>query len=280
MLTAVILAGSRPGIDPVAASEHVHCKALVRIGRATMLEHVIDALEAAGIERIAVISESEAVAQIATERGVAWLAAGQGPSDSALKALETLGSPLLVTTVDHPLLQPQWVRQFLADAPASADAVAMLARREDVEAAIPGSRRTWLRFSDGHWSGCNLFLLRTPRAAGALRFWQQVEKNRKRPWRIAGAIGPGTLARYLLGRLPRAEAFTSLGRTMGSEVAAVTASSGLAAVDVDTVADLRLVRSILEGQVADDSPPLAPGHSLRLEPALSADGAVPVHRKG
>lgn len=276
MVTAIILAGSRPGSDPVAASENVSSKALVRIGRATMVEHVIDALKAAGIERIVVMSGADEVARIAAARGAACLAPGSGPSDSALAALETLGAPLLVTTVDHPLLKPEWIRQFLADVPATADAIAMLARREDVEAALPGSRRTWLRFSDGHWSGCNLFLLRTPRAAGALRFWQQVEKDRKQPWRIARAIGPVTLVRYLLGRLPRAEAFASLGRTMGSQVAAVTASSGLAALDVDTVADLRMVRSILEGQAPSDGPPLASEAARPLEPALDADSAPSV----
>jgi GTP:adenosylcobinamide-phosphate guanylyltransferase len=278
MVTAVILAGSRPGSDAVAESENVSSKALIKIDGASMLEHVIDALEAAGIGRIVVMSDAGPVAQIAADRGVAVLAPAQGPSDSALKALELLGAPLLVTTVDHPLLRPQWIRQFLADAPTGADIVAMLARREDVEAAIPGSRRTWLRFSDGHWSGCNLFLVRTAGARGALKFWKQVEEDRKQPWRIARAIGPVTLVRYLVGRLSRAEAFTSLGRTMGSEVAAVTASSGLAALDVDTAADLRLVRSIIEGRLLDDRAPMEAGAGVVLEPALSADGAATVHR--
>src|SRR3546814_4006317 len=41
----------------------------------------------------------------------------------------------------------------------------LLARREAIEAAAPATRRTYLRFADGDWSGCNLFHFASPRAA-------------------------------------------------------------------------------------------------------------------
>ena len=49
-------------------------------------------------------------------------------------------------------------------------------------------RRTWLRFADGQWSGCNLFLLQSRRAQAAIATWSAVEADRKRPWRIAAAF--------------------------------------------------------------------------------------------
>ena len=51
---ALVLAGSRGGVDPVADYAGVSDKALIRIGGATMLERVVVALRAAGAERIAV----------------------------------------------------------------------------------------------------------------------------------------------------------------------------------------------------------------------------------
>jgi GTP:adenosylcobinamide-phosphate guanylyltransferase len=275
MVTAIILAGTRPGRDPVAADENVSCKALVNIGGITMLERVIDALAAAGIERIVVVCDEGPVTQIATERGATTLAPGLGPSDSAFRALHLLGAPLLITTADHALLKPEWIRQFLADAPISADVVTMLAPREKVEASIPGSRRTWLRFSDGHWSGCNLFLLRTEKANRALQLWKQVEQDRKHPWRIARKIGPVTLARYLLGKLSTSEAFASLGRMAGFEVGVVAAADGLAALDVDTVADLHRVRAIVEGCSPKDSACMIADAGRVLEPALAPSGIAP-----
>ena len=74
--------------------------------------------------------------------------------------------PLLVTTADHALLQTRWVEEFLAACPASADVAAALARRDRVQAAVPDTRRTWLRFADGDFSGCNLFLMARPASAG------------------------------------------------------------------------------------------------------------------
>ena len=147
------------------------------------------------------------------------------------------------------MLRPQWIADFVADTPSHADVAILLARRALVEAALPGTRRTWLRFADGAWSGCNMFLLNTPAAAAAIRTWEAVESERKQPWKIAARLGAGTLLSYLSGRLTRAEAIARLGHKVGLEAAVVAAHDGLAAVDVDKTADLVQVRQILGGGV-------------------------------
>jgi CTP:molybdopterin cytidylyltransferase MocA len=250
LVSAIILAGSRPGVDPVAQSENLSAKALVDIGGRTALDRVIDALQGAGIERIVVAAPAGPVAEIAAARGLETVEPAAGPSESVSRAFDLLGAPLLVATADHPLLRPEWIRHFIAEVPADADVATMLAEREKVEAAIPGSKRTWLKFSDGHWSGCNLFLLCNANASWALRAWKQVEQDRKRPWRIAWRIGPLTLARYALGRLSSDQAFARLGRTIGVEARVVPAPDGLAALDVDSVADLQMVRAIFASRAA------------------------------
>ena len=248
---ALILAGSRPGApDPVALSERVAHKALAEVGGATMLERVARALQAAGVARIAVSADAPAVVALAARLGLEIIAPAAGPAQSVANALAVLGAPLLVTTADHALLDPAWVRDFLTDTPPGSDVAVLLARREAVEAAAPGSRRTWLRFADGQWSGCNLFLLATPNAAAALVLWRRVEAERKRPWRLAARIGVGTLVQYLLGRLALGAAVARLGRRNGMAAAVVAARDGLAAVDVDRPGDLVQVRSILAAREA------------------------------
>ena len=111
--------------------------------------------------------------------------------------------------------------------------------------AAPGSRRTYLRFADGDWSGCNLFLLATPQAIAAIQLWQTVERDRKRPWRIVRRLGPGLLLRYLLGRLSLSDAVAALGRRIGVSAVVVECPDGLAAVDVDKPSDLDFVRNHL-----------------------------------
>ena len=166
------------------------------------------------------------------------------------EGIAALGTPLMVTTADHALLHPDWVRRFRADAPPSADVAVLLARHDVIERAAPGTKRTYLRFADGAWSGCNLFQFATPRSIAALDLWAQVEADRKRPWRIVRRLGVGTLLRYLSGRLTLVDAVAHLGRMAGLNAAAVATPHGLAAVDVDKPGDLDLVRALLTEQRA------------------------------
>jgi len=244
-ITALVLAGSRGVPDPVALAEGVAHKALIPVSGEPMLARVIMALRDAGIERIAVSASDQAVTAMARQLGAEILTPLAGPSASVGAGLALLGTPLLVTTCDHALLRGAWVRDFLADIPAAADVALLLARREAVEAALPGSRRTWLRFADGQWSGCNLFLLASPRAEAAIATWSAVEADRKRPWRIAMRLGLGTLISYATGRLGLSEAVSRLGRRIGIEARLIEARDGLAAVDVDKPGDLAEVRRLL-----------------------------------
>lgn len=247
-VSGLILAGSRPGaLDPVASAEGVSHKALADIGGQPMLAHVVAALREAGIARVAVAANDPLVIAAAGGLGCEIIAAAAGPSASVAAGFEKLGAPMLVTTSDHALLRGEWVSRFLDDAPGEADVAILLARREAIEQAMPGSRRTYLRFADGQWSGCNLFLLASDRARAAIETWKMVEADRKRPWRIIRRLGPLTLVRYLLGQVTLAEALRRLGALCGAEVAAVPSRFGLAAVDVDKPADLELVRGITGG---------------------------------
>ena len=243
---ALVLAGSRPGgLDPVAAAEGVAHKALVDVAGMPMLARVLRALREAGVEQIGLVADLPEVLSIGYAFGAFPLAPGAGPSASVASGFAQLGAPLLVTTADHALLRAEWVADFVEDTPRAADVAVLLARRRAIEAAVPGARRTYLRFADGEWSGCNLFLLRTARAQAAIDTWEAVERDRKRPWRIASRLGLATLISYLAGRLTLDEAITRLGRKVGVEARAVAARDGLAAVDVDKPGDLVQVRQIL-----------------------------------
>lgn len=244
--TALVLAGERPGApDPAAAYAGVAHKALIELEGRPLLARVVGALRDAGATRIAVSTSTAQVAALAASLGVEVIAASSSPSLSVAQGVEALGFPVLVTTADHALLQPPWVRQFLDDAPADADIAALLAPQAAVVQAAPQTQRTYLRFADGRYSACNLFLLRTPAALNLISLWRAVEAERKRPWRIAARLGLVTLLLYALGLLTLDGAVTRLGRRAGVRAAAVRTPYGLAAVDVDKPSDLDLVRALV-----------------------------------
>jgi len=173
------------------------------------------------------------------------LKSATSPSRSVGEALDHCGTPLLVTTADHALLQAEWVKYFLDHIPADADAVVALANKAAILEAVPDTARTYLRFADDHYSGCNLFLFATPAAAGAVRFWREVEAERKRPWQMLRRLGLIFALRYAIGQLPLNAAITRLGELSGTRAAVVKMPFGRAAVDVDKPADLDLVKRIL-----------------------------------
>ncbi len=249
-----MLAGGRGGAaDPMAAAVGVPVKALVPVAGVAMLERVVAALAGSrGVGRIVVCGAPEAgalglpgVAALHRAGRLALLGAAASPSRSVAAALAALGTPLLVTTADHALLRPATVEHFLGAAPDGADAVAGLARASLVREAFPGSRRTFLRFRDGSWSGCNLFLLRGPAAAGAVAFWRRVEDERKRPWRMLRLVSPLLALRQALGLLTLRGALDALGRRTGARLATVELPWAEAAVDVDSPADLALAAGLL-----------------------------------
>lgn len=244
---ALVLAGSRGGVDPVADYAGVSHKGLIPLGGQTLLARVLGALDRAGATRIGVSTSDIAIIDALPGFETASpLPAAGGPSQSVHDAASLMGTPLLVTTVDHALLQPEWVSEFLAKAPADADIAILLAPEAVVRAAAPETKRTYWRFKDGGYSGCNLFLLRNDTALHAVDFWRKAEALRKQPWRIAALLGPVMLVRYALGLMTLDETLERLGRAAGVRAVAVRSSYGLAAVDVDKPEDLDLVRSIVE----------------------------------
>ena len=248
---ALVLAGSRGPGDPLAVHAGVSHKAMIEVGGEPMLARVARALAEAGYARVVVVIERpELVEQLADEGRfpptvvVETLPAAEGPSLSVAQALERLGTPLLVTTADHALLRPEWVRWFVDHVPEGADVAAALARSDLVMAAAPEARRTFLRFSDGAFSGCNLFYFATPAAHRAVGLWREVEAHRKQPVKLLRRLGLVTAVRYALGALPLSAALARLGALAGVRCAVVEMPFGEAAIDVDKPADLELARRL------------------------------------
>jgi GTP:adenosylcobinamide-phosphate guanylyltransferase len=252
--TALVLAGQRPGVDALAARFGTATKALIPVAGEAMLSRVLTALLAAPqVARIVVLAQD--APQLRAHGDLAWAiedarlsfrVSGPTISGSVLGALEdpAIGLPLLVTTADNVMLSPATVAEFIAGA-GKADVSVAFVERRNLETAVGPNRRTWLAFSDGAFTGANLFALTGAAAANALRFWEKVEADRKSVLRLAAHFGPVLMARLLLGRLSLRDALAAAGARIGATVAPVVLSDGRMGVDVDKPEDHALAERLL-----------------------------------
>ena len=257
--TAIILAGKRPGKDPVAEAAGVACKSFAPIDGRPMVLRVLDALAATrqvgsqilcGLPQSMIDHEPELKARI--ERGSVKVMAGHStPSASTLSALQSLPAdiPILVTTADHALLTPQIVEYFCDEAHRiECDLAVGMTSYDRVISAFPGTRRTAIKFSDDAYSGCNLFGFLNQRSHRAAAFWRRIEQKRKKPLRMIGALGWWTVLQYLMGRFSLAEGLQKLSDKMQIRIGAVLIPFPEAAVDIDTADDWHFVQQLVKKQ--------------------------------
>ncbi|GGE82391.1 nucleotidyltransferase family protein [Sphingomonas prati] len=254
--TALVLAGQRPGIDPLADAFGAEWKALIPVGGLPMLDRVLRTLLACPeIDRIVVAGQApDALAQgwRAAEPRLSFTQSQGGISRSiaAVAGTPTAPWPVLVTTADHPLLTPDMVAAFLTGAGEADVAVGMVERRTML-AAYPDAKRTWLHFRGGAYSGANLFALRTPRAQPALALWAQAEQDRKRALKLFWHFGPLLALRAVTRTISGPNALRTAGRRLGLDARLVALPQAEAAIDVDKPADHTLAERILAAHQAD-----------------------------
>lgn len=253
--TALVLAGSRGPADPVATHCGVRHKALAPVAGVPMVARVLRSLAASRhVGRIVLCLEAPelltTVPEIArlTEAGrLGTMLSAASPSASVGAALRSIEAPypLLVTTADHPLLTTTMVDHFCSALSDGCDVAVALATASLIRREYPGAVRTFYQLGGEGYSGCNLFAFRTPQAGRAAGFWSEMERHRKRPWRLVSAIGPMTLVRFLLGMLDVRTVERLLSRRIGAGVRIVEMPFAEAAIDVDKPADLELAETIL-----------------------------------
>ncbi|AVA12607.1 nucleotidyltransferase family protein [Sphingopyxis sp. MG] len=248
-IPAILLAGSRPGPDPLLTGSGVSTKALLPIAGQPMLVHVVAALRASPLVGPITIL-AQASAELAAEPGLAGFAdlhfadSGQGISASLAAALPEGDAPVLVTTADNVLLTPAMIAAFLTDAEDSDVAVAMV-ERGVLLARYPESKRTWLKFRGGWWSGAHLFRLRGRRVLPLLDFWGRIERDRKKGLKIVAAFGPWLLIGALLRLFTIQQGVARAGRRFGLKAKVVPMAEGEACIDADKPADIELIERIL-----------------------------------
>ena len=253
-ITAILLAGSRPTPDPLAVAAGVAVKPLVPVAGEAMINYPARALLAhPAIGQLIVLTQSSdpfaanpATAWLVDHPSVRFERSGAGIASSLLALLERgdVPFPMLLTTADHVLLDAAMLDQFVGEA-AGADIAVAMVERATLLARYPQSRRTWLKFRDGWWSGANIFWFGSDRARPVIALWQEVEQDRKKGWKIVSAFGPLALIGTLLRILTLRGGIARIGARFGLSARLVAMTRAEACIDADKVDDVVLIEAIV-----------------------------------
>ena len=250
--TAVVLAGSRPGRDPFPKQFGTDLKPLIPIAGEPMVRRPVAALLGSGdVGRIIVVSQSpKRISAALPEDARVEVRQSQWTIAETIEKLiigRVADFPLLVTTADHALLDGEMIAEFIAGAE-GADVAIGVVERQSLAARLPQSKRTWLAFRGGAYSGANLFALGSMKSLAALEQWRSVEQDRKKGWRLLSALGPAVLLGALLRMRTIDQTVRAIAGKLGMATRVVVLSNPLAAVDVDKPVDHAIVEAILAGK--------------------------------
>ncbi|WP_176590164.1 nucleotidyltransferase family protein [Sphingobium sp. EM0848] len=253
-ITAILLAGWRPVPDPLAVAAGVEAKPLAPVGGEPMINRPARALLShPAIGRVIVLTQAPEL--FAADPATAWIAghpkvrfetSGGGIASSLVALLDRgdLPFPMLMTTADHVLLDGAMLDQMVREASGTDIAVAMV-ERGTLLARYPGSRRTWLKFRDGWWSGANIFWFGSVKARSVIALWREVEQDRKKGWKILSAFGPLALLGAVLRISTLRGGIARVGRRFGLVARLVAMDKAEACIDADKPDDVVLIEKIL-----------------------------------
>lgn len=235
---AVVLAGG-DSKDPMAEAAGVGSKALVPFAGRPMAVHVVEALLAASaishivyvgaeLERLGMKGPTQAVSAVQPgDRFAASLARGV---EAALS--RSPKASLLVVTADIPWLSGAAVDRFVRAA-GSSDLAYPIVPEGIARAQFPAQERTFVRLTQGRFTGGNVLLLKPRLVQPLLELADRFYRARKNPFAMAALLGPLTLLDLMLGRadLERLERLVS--RRLGGVARAVVSEDACLAADID-----------------------------------------------
>lgn len=247
-MDAIILAGGLNS-GPLRRVSQAQYEAEIEIAGRPMLDYVILALKnVQTITRIVVVGSASMLSE--EIRSSIDLIASPGDSliDSLTNGLDTLSTdePVLVLTSDIPLISKEAVEDFLRRCrERSGDVYYSFVSKELNEEKYPGVQRTYVKLSDGTFTGGNLVLLAPGIIKGNRELLFKAAALRKKPLQLGKMLGWRCLVYLLLGKLTiRAIEERVLKMFMINAIGIISPYPEVG-IDVDKPSDLKLAKEVL-----------------------------------
>lgn len=241
-MRAVITAG---GTVRGAFAEAIgtHVKALAPFGARTLLDVVLDACDAAGIEGIALVGGPGVRAHVAARDGVRVIDAAPDGRTNLLRALDAWpGERFVYLTSDLPFADATGLHDLIAR---SADYALTMALADVTayEARFPGAPAHSVALRGERVANGNAFVIAPGAVDPARRLATQFFDARKSLLRIASLLGPSICLRFATRQLGIAELEAYGRRRLGVAVGAIRGCDPGLCYDVDTLEEYVYARA-------------------------------------
>jgi CTP:molybdopterin cytidylyltransferase MocA len=252
-MDCVVLAGGIPGpANPLFTQTQGKPKALLRIGQATMLELVVEALiDANSVQNIVVVG-IENIESMRLRYPIDFVPNRGSMIANASAGTEWLiqsnpdASHALFCTSDIPTVTGPIIDRFVASClPLDCAAYYSMVTREVMEERFPQSGRTFVNLGNVHLAGGDLVVARPDLADSNREILQLIASGRKQAWKLARIVGPSTLLKFLLHRLTISDIETRAQKVLDQPVKVIVSPDAELAMDVDNPDHLALLRHYL-----------------------------------
>jgi len=249
-INGLILAGGTLD-DKLRDRTQVTNEALIPLGQRFMVEYVAQAIKKSdSVSKIAIVGPVDQLRdKFKDDPDIVLAPGGDTVALSVVNGLGVLPESdyVLISSSDIPLISGQSLEGFISACKEAgpADIYYPIVERSLSERTYPGAQRTFVRLTDGSFTGGNVFLLRPEIVSSRVKIADELIALRKDPIALCKTIGPGFIAKFLLRKLSIREAEEKVSKLLNLRAVAVRCNYPEIGMDVDKPSDLDLVEQVL-----------------------------------
>ena len=239
--------------DPLYHLTQVDKKALIPLLGRPMISWVLDAICGSGmVEHIAVVGLSPQELAYPDKRvyfvdSVGSLIGNVFAGLGKLQELNPTVKKILILSSDIPLITPEIIRDFVeACGPQDGDIYYAVVEEKTMEGRFPDSKRTFVPFKGGRYSGGDVFLVDVVVATGNIALAQALTGSRKNYLKQAQLIGFDFIVRFLLRRMTVHDAAKRAGKKAKLDVRVVDTRFAELGMDLDKARHYEIIKGYLE----------------------------------
>jgi GTP:adenosylcobinamide-phosphate guanylyltransferase len=243
--------------DPLYELTGVEKKALIPLTGRPMIGWVVDALARSGlVEHIVIVGLKPDEVDFG-DAPVHFVDSTGEMINNILAGLERLKEinpsvkKILLSSSDIPLITPEIVRGFVEECGSQeADTYYAIVEEKTMEARFPGSKRTFVPFKGGRYSGGDIFLVDVAASEANLNLFRSLSGSRKNYLNQARMLGLGFIIRFLLRMMTVYEATERVRKTLKLNAQVVDTRFAELGMDLDKPYQYELIKAALEEREA------------------------------